>query len=305
MKTQYENTELNTTGKDSFNENTHNSYYVTVPAMILEDKSLSDDELVTFLHLSNFLKRDGYATCSDQWLAEKRNCDERTIQRHLKALEEKGYIYRQSWKEGMYWKRRIWLASAYALHLKKNDLEDNEFKKCLREDKNVGIEKSFLSLSTSQKCRHNKISTKYKKNTTTHPPDAGPPPPAPASSFLSKQEKKILMHCTPEEHAAYHKFCEEYLKPIAENYEAIRISCAKNKWWKKANDHHEIFAKNALIAQEIRRKTSYAQTEGTYIQFLNENGDVSIVEFKEPQFEKICEHILRKRGISLADLIKN
>jgi hypothetical protein len=89
----------------------NNNYNIFCPSKIVFDKNLSAEEIHTYLIISTFLEKDGYAVCSDKLLAEKKGCHESTIKKNLKSLETKGYIYRQTWKEGMYWKRRIFLVS--------------------------------------------------------------------------------------------------------------------------------------------------------------------------------------------------
>src|SRR5690606_29330435 len=50
----------------------NNSYITYFPSVLLEDSTLTDEELVTFLHFSKFLHRDGFTTASDKYLAEDR-----------------------------------------------------------------------------------------------------------------------------------------------------------------------------------------------------------------------------------------
>src|SRR5690606_39798137 len=40
----------------------NNSYITYFPSVLLEDSTLTDEELVTFLHFSKFLHRDGFTT---------------------------------------------------------------------------------------------------------------------------------------------------------------------------------------------------------------------------------------------------
>lgn len=169
-----------------------NSYYVVAQSRLLEDCRLTDELVVTFLHLSNFLKRDGYAVCSDDWLAQKRHCKNRRIQYHLDALEKTGYIWRETWKEGMYWKRRIWLAEAYAKYLLKEGKEDEKFKKCLRDANSCVIEKQNLALSKSKKLRHNKKSTKQIKKTVTDSVSVRENPPVSVKGTPCETRKKSI-----------------------------------------------------------------------------------------------------------------
>jgi hypothetical protein len=174
------------------------NYNVFCPSSLLYDPNLTDEERCTFLVISNFLKRDGYAHCSDAWLAEKRNCSIEKIKKNLKSLETKGYIYRQTWKEGMYWKRLIWLSQEYALHLQKHGKRDEEFEKCLRGVKNDPSKVSKLTPSRCQKLPQNRISTKSLSKQQQAPPiksseaaccKAAPPPPAKPAVVVAFEKK--------------------------------------------------------------------------------------------------------------------
>lgn len=275
----------------------NNSYYVVAESQILEDSRLTDELLVTFLHLSNFLKKDGYATCSDEWLSERRRCKIRNIQYHLEALEKAGYLWRETWKEGMYWKRRIWLSSKYAQYLIENQLEDEKFKKCLRDAKNCVIELQNFAPSTSKKLQHNNKSTKQKKKTTT------PSPKAPAKSLsLFEKMKKIFKELPQERIQAAIKACEEahQRKPIDSKEAWVRKALEEN--WKFQPSVEEKKGKHEQLAKWIVKNFPRADiVDGyNYLEFINgSNAEPVHLIFGQKDFEEKCEKELKRRGLDL------
>jgi len=139
-------------------------YIVFCPSEIITDPNISGNSTKVYLAISNFLKQDGYAFCSNKWLATYLNCKERVIQDYLAELEKYGYLYRELWKEGMYQKRRIWIPSEYALYLLKNNLKDENFEE---------IQKSYRHARTCVPGTHGcapsartDVRPEYKKNLT-------------------------------------------------------------------------------------------------------------------------------------------
>lgn len=146
---------VQSTTDTDFKESKNLPFTACVPSQVILDPSLNDAAKVTYALIATMLLRDGYATCSDQWLATNRKCSIDKIQESLKALEEAGYIYRQTWKEGMYSKRRIWRSDSYAKYLLENQLEDEKFKKCLRIGKSAYLEYGNSPTSSGQICLSN------------------------------------------------------------------------------------------------------------------------------------------------------
>src|SRR5690606_31992088 len=129
-------------------------------------------------------------------------CSIDKIQRNLKSLEDKGIIYRETWKEGMYWKRRIWLAEKYAEYIIANDLDDPKFKKCLRIRKNAYFDYAKMRTSTPQESVRNKRRTKRTKHTATQPRESSA---APADSWVYSADKpwikEVKKEAAEEDHA--------------------------------------------------------------------------------------------------------
>jgi hypothetical protein len=272
---------------------TENNSYITY-------LTLTDEELVTYLHFSKFLHRDGFTTASDKYLAEKRRCSIDKIQRNLKSLEDKGIIYRETWKEGMYWKRRIWLAEKYAEYLIANDLDDPKFKKCLRIRKNAYFDSAKMRTSTPQKCVHNKRSTKRKKNTTTEPKESSAAPPDSSLFSADKPWIKKVKKEAPEEVEAFISYAKAH-KHEADILERWLMACATKKYWRTAAPSpEEKKEKHKKIAKWIVKNYPRADiVEGyNYLEFIN-GMNATHVKFGDKSFEEICEKELKRRGLDL------
>jgi RimJ/RimL family protein N-acetyltransferase len=59
--------------------------------------------------LSGLAHSNGFCFASDAYLAKRKKVDARTIRKWLENLEKKGYIKRETKKNGMYWDRKIFI----------------------------------------------------------------------------------------------------------------------------------------------------------------------------------------------------
>jgi hypothetical protein len=94
-------------------EKNHGSIYYVIPAQIFEDLDLEDSEKIFYGLLSGLAFSNGFCFASDAYLAKRKNVDERTIKRWLEKLEKKGYIRRDTKKNGMYWDRKIFITHSH------------------------------------------------------------------------------------------------------------------------------------------------------------------------------------------------
>lgn len=108
-------------------QETASTYVVFCPTRLCDDQNLSDGAVCTYLVISNFLNKDGYAFCSNEWLSTRRKQEIRQIRRHLEELEERGYIYREIFSKGFTKDRRIWLTEKYAAYLLAHGKKDSNF----------------------------------------------------------------------------------------------------------------------------------------------------------------------------------
>lgn len=83
-------------------------YYVILSA-VLEDTRLEHSEIVFYALLSGLATVQGYCFASDEYLAKRMRCKERTVRDWLLRLEKFGYIERETKKEGMLWDRKIFV----------------------------------------------------------------------------------------------------------------------------------------------------------------------------------------------------
>jgi len=89
-------------------DNIQHGFFLIIPAFIADDPDLDDATKMLFGRLSALSNKYGYCWASDEALAEMSKCKYRVISDRLKDLENKGYIHRETQKEGMYWKRKIY-----------------------------------------------------------------------------------------------------------------------------------------------------------------------------------------------------
>lgn len=158
-KGEYNIMEFNRTPKADEPSTGDNNYLIYCPSSLGLDHQLSDGARSTYLLISNFLNRDGYAFCSNKWLVEHRKRDERIIRYHLEELEQRGYIYREVYKKGFITKRRIWVAGAYAKYLLENGKTDPDFEKVLRNAKSKEDSENSGSSGEDSNNVHDRLKT--------------------------------------------------------------------------------------------------------------------------------------------------
>ena len=97
----------------SSEEKIHGSIYYVIPAQVFEDKDLEDSEKMFYGLLSGLAFSNGFCFASDAYLAKRKGVDERTISRWLEKLEKKGYVRRDTKKNGMFWDRKIFIMHSH------------------------------------------------------------------------------------------------------------------------------------------------------------------------------------------------
>lgn len=85
----------------------HN-YFLIIPAFVADDKDLDDSTKLLFGRLVALSNQKGYCWASNEYLGDLCGVKERVIQDRLNSLEKKGYIIRETKKQGMYWDRKIY-----------------------------------------------------------------------------------------------------------------------------------------------------------------------------------------------------
>lgn len=68
------------------------SYYAVIPSPVLLDEGISDKAKILYAHITTLARSTGYCFGSNQYLADKHHCDQRTISRRVSELVNRGYI---------------------------------------------------------------------------------------------------------------------------------------------------------------------------------------------------------------------
>ncbi|MDO4775429.1 MAG: helix-turn-helix domain-containing protein [Aerococcaceae bacterium] len=71
-------------------------YFILIPRKITEDRGLSDGEKLLYGEIHGLTKQKGYCYALNQHFANVLGASKSTIKRRLQALEDKGYIIRQT-----------------------------------------------------------------------------------------------------------------------------------------------------------------------------------------------------------------
>lgn len=274
------------------------SYQVFCTSRLCNDYRISDGALRTFLLISNILVSEGYFYGSNEWLAEHRGVEERTIRNHLEELESYGYIWREIWKSGIKTYRRVWLAEAYLRYCAENDIEDEEFKKCLREENIFPLERKINSGSSGNKIPPNTRSvsnTKEEQQT-----DDG-------VVAFSKLEKDLLKNLSAEDRKLHHEYCEaQNAKTPKSNYPGYRIWAARNM--DKVKESPESRSeKNYLLALEIQKIfDALPYNDQRKMQFYMNKEIVEFnvvtytrhVKYEDAEFEEVCRKEMKNRKLN-------
>lgn len=71
------------------------AWYAVLTAEVLTSKDLNNLQKLIFALVSNLQNASGYCWASNEYLAEALNTSERTIQRNVKGLVDRGYLFRE------------------------------------------------------------------------------------------------------------------------------------------------------------------------------------------------------------------
>lgn len=94
----------------------HN-FFLLIPSHVADDPDIDDSTSMLYGRLNALSNREGFCWASDQYLADLTKCKLRSIQERLNLLEKKGYIVRDTKKEGMAWKRKIYVRNDVKINL--------------------------------------------------------------------------------------------------------------------------------------------------------------------------------------------
>ena len=159
-------------------QNEKPSYWAVLPATVRYDEKLPASAKLIFAEISALTEKRGFCYASNEYLMQLFDVSERTLQRHLKALEGRGYIQILD-GEGGAGRRKIFAGI--------NPLGNP--------DKNDGVTPSKLSPNPVKNVAH--INKRNRKS--TDPPKA---PEGAAADFVPKEAPDWK----PERFAAFWKF---------------------------------------------------------------------------------------------------
>lgn len=206
-------------------ENHHIGSLYHIPAQVYEDENLSGEDILLYALLAALSNNLGYCYASNEWLAKKRNVDERTVRRRLESLENSGYIRNETTKKGMYWDRKIFLNHS-------------------RVSKNV-CEGSNLSGSSGQNCPDREVRSVHIVREEEIVRKTPPPPPPLATlgsgsgvspNSVPKKSKKTFDKKERDTHVFLSEEEHQSLLEKLEGNEEKRTLCYKKlSEWKIAN----------------------------------------------------------------------
>jgi len=73
-------------------EQPHGNWMAVIPATILFDNELNDRDKIIYAIISNLTHERGYCWASNKYLAQKLDCNAKTISRAIKKLSDRNYI---------------------------------------------------------------------------------------------------------------------------------------------------------------------------------------------------------------------
>ncbi len=95
-------------------ENLSLSYTIGIPAILVDDKNLSDRQFRLMIHLIGLARKEGYCYASDKYLAEKMGISLSQIKREIRELEKNEYITRNTDRSKMIPSRSIYVTPAFS-----------------------------------------------------------------------------------------------------------------------------------------------------------------------------------------------
>ena len=160
-------------------------YICSIPYEVRIDNHIPDPAKIYFGELCGIAKKGGVIWATDEELAEMKGTDERTIKRWNKALEERGYILKETFQKPYYnedgkmrhrKRRKIYLGEA----LQKIIAKGTKMSLSSERDKNVPI------VRKGQKCPY--IEREEKERNKKEEEEAAKPPPT--TTFFNADEEK-------------------------------------------------------------------------------------------------------------------
>lgn len=251
------------------------SFYAVIPAHVRYCKDLEPLARLLYGEITALCSKEGYCWANNEYFADQYNVETRTVQRWLKSLKDKGFIFIEHEKDS---KRKIWI--------------HKEIKEKIRDDKNV--------TPPRQKCHPpmTKMSPIVLKPINTKEQQQ-----ANAVAFLinsldlSDDEKESLMKW---------EFTEDQLRKAIEYCEnsIIKKDLISTLIWhcqKKVPPKSNGSSKKSLLSRfkkgEIYNGYEFLQDQIGVGFYNNKLMQPYSVEYDSPNFNKEFEALLKKLGI--------
>lgn len=234
---------------DPFDPMSQLAYYTTIPSYMFFDLRIESSAIKCYAIVQGLSRMKGYCYASNQYLAQCLQVSEPSIGRWLRSLKDAGYITIETEKEGVCWKRKIWLS--------------DEFKKCLRTIKNDegGSSKMMRGvIKNDDICINRRSNNRDIYEGAVPPPSAPPKKEVPFFHFEGKRSGKTMN----VKQKSYDELCATYGKAAidweCENVD-IWLQDQKNaKTWDKRNADHTAFfegwIRRVVARGQLLRNTS-------------------------------------------------
>jgi len=278
--------------KQEKNENISPNYFVVIPSHILDDPEIDDSTAILFGRIASLSSNKGYCYASDKYLAELTRCCTREVKRRIKKLEDRGYVRKETKKNGVLWDRKIYPNFNYEGNIRS-----------LRKDHTVpskGLSGPHNNISNNNKESIPKGIPKKKPEpdgSSRPKPSASDSPPTlkkslkkpkekPSCTRIAPKNKTITIPATTKERAKHVKTSDEEHEKIIKKfgiertnkcYEKLSLwkeDTPKSKW--KKSDYRSIlrWVIDAVVEDEQKeKKRAAAQNAET-----NEEHGKKIVE---------------------------
>lgn len=86
------------------------SFYAIIPATVRYCKGLEGNAKLLYGEITALAQQEGYCWATNQYFATLYDVDVSTIKRWLSSLEENNFIKIETDKQGIQWKRKIWIS---------------------------------------------------------------------------------------------------------------------------------------------------------------------------------------------------
>lgn len=99
------------------------AFDAVIPSIILFNENIEPSAVKLYAIIKGLSRIEGYCYATNAYLAECLKCDESSIKRYLKSLEDEGFIERETNKTGFYHQRKIFISFDFKNSLRRLKIE--------------------------------------------------------------------------------------------------------------------------------------------------------------------------------------